>query len=86
MKRLGALLLLAAALFVWPSVSTHPIQKIEQVRWIVSSTPRFKGHPTTQPDTIECEQAGVDAGPTKIVTYRGWRELSLGDPCPEGDR
>lgn len=80
------LAVLAAAWMAWPNIGTHPSQKIEPDRWIVSSTANYKGHPTQQPDTVECSVAGVVPGPTKIITYAAWRELELGDTCPEGDR
>jgi hypothetical protein len=77
------LLLIAVALLVWPSVSTHPSQKVEQIHWVVTSTPNYKGHPIDKPDSVECSQAGVEDSPTKFVHYPAWRDLAVGDPCPE---
>lgn len=86
MRAAIALVVLIAAWLLWPTATTQPWQKIEQERWIVSSTPAHKGHPIDQPDTVECSIAGVVPSPTKLITYREWRELELDDPCPEGDR
>jgi len=86
-KRLGVLAACAAGLLLWPNLMTHPSQKVENVVWVVSSTPAYKGHPTDRPNTVECSHAGVeDFSPTKIVNYVRWAELKAGDPCPEGDR
>jgi len=84
--RLAALVLLVAAWMVWPQLGMHQSQKVEQVRWVVSSTPAYKGHPE-QPDTIECSPAGdEDLGHTKLIRYARWAELKRDDPCPEEDR
>jgi hypothetical protein len=86
MKVATALLVFVVAWLLWPTATTQQFQKVEQERWIVSSTPAYKGHPTEQPDSVECSIAGVVPSPTKLVTYHQWRELELDDPCPEGDR
>jgi hypothetical protein len=83
MRTGAALVVLIVAWLLWPTLSTQQHQKVE---WTVTSTPAYKGHPTDQPDTVECSRDLEDIGATKIIVYKRWRELELNDVCPEEDR
>ncbi len=79
--RFVALAVLATAWVAWPSISTHPSQKIE---WVVESTPAFKGHPIDRPHQVECVNAANDLAPPKYVTVTNYAHLNEGDACPAG--
>lgn len=87
MIRLAALLFLATLFLAWPSLTTHPTQKVE---WVVTTTPNYKGHSPNLPDVVVCAEQkwedGVNVGREKVVHVADINKYKPGDTCPEGDR
>lgn len=90
LARAFLLAVLAVAWVAWPNVTTHPTQKVEEYAWVVTSTPKYKGHSPNLPDAVVCTEqkfeGGVNVGREKVVRVDDVNRYAPGDTCPEGDR